>query len=107
MDSIHRCFELGESVKSVSEDIGYSRASIYQWRKKYLRGGSIALINDKNIQPGKMKEGSQKISPDMEIRQLREQLSTYPLNVHFYFPLSVHSYSSIYMYFLKKKISTL
>ena len=25
MDAIHRCFELGESVKSVSEDIGYSR----------------------------------------------------------------------------------
>ena len=29
MDAIHRCFELGESVKSVSEDIGYTRASIY------------------------------------------------------------------------------
>ena len=74
MDAIRRCFELGESVKSVSEDIGYSRASIYQWRKKYLRGGSIALMNDKNIQPGKMKEGSQKISPDMEIRQLQKQV---------------------------------
>lgn len=25
----HRCFELGESIRSVSEDIGYTRASIY------------------------------------------------------------------------------
>jgi transposase-like protein len=37
IDALHRCFELGESIKSVSEDIGYTRAafifggkSIYQ-----------------------------------------------------------------------------
>ena len=29
LDAIHRCFELGENIKYVSEDIGYSRASIY------------------------------------------------------------------------------
>ena len=29
MDAFHRCFELGESIKCVSEEIGYSRASIY------------------------------------------------------------------------------
>lgn len=29
MDALHRCFELGESIKSVSEEIGYTRASIY------------------------------------------------------------------------------
>lgn len=81
MDAIRRCFELGESVKSVSEDIGYSRASIYQWRKKYLRGGSIALMNDKNIQPEKMKEGSQKISPDMEIRQLQKQVNELQMEI--------------------------
>ena len=49
MEAIHRCFELGESIKSVSEAIGYTRASIYSWRKKYLHGGIPALINDKNI----------------------------------------------------------
>ena len=81
IDAIRRCFELGESVKSVSEDIGYSRASIYQWRKKYLRGGSIALMNDKNIQPEKMKEGSQKISPDMEIRQLQKQVNELQMEI--------------------------
>lgn len=44
MDAIHRCFELGESIKSVSEDIGNTRASIYSWRKKYLHGGITALM---------------------------------------------------------------
>ena len=29
MDAFHRCFELGESIKCVSEEIGYSRASIF------------------------------------------------------------------------------
>ncbi len=33
---LHRCFELGESVKSVSEDIGYTKSSIFSWRKKYF-----------------------------------------------------------------------
>ena len=40
MDAIHRCFELGESIKYVPEEIGYSRASIYAWRKKYLQEGT-------------------------------------------------------------------
>lgn len=31
MSAIHCCFELGESIKLVSENIGYSRASIYNW----------------------------------------------------------------------------
>ena len=30
LNAIHRCYELGENIKYVSEDIGYSRASIYQ-----------------------------------------------------------------------------
>ena len=35
IQAIHRCFECGESIKSVAEEIGYTRASIYAWRKKY------------------------------------------------------------------------
>ena len=38
---LHRCFEHGEDVKSVSEEIGYSRASIYNWRRKYLQRGRL------------------------------------------------------------------
>jgi len=47
LDAIRRCFECGESIKYVSEDIGYSRASIYQWRKRYLKKGTLGLMNNK------------------------------------------------------------
>lgn len=70
MDTIHRCFELGESVKSVSEDIGYSRTSIYCWRKRYLQGGTVALMNNKNIKPGTLSEGASPIN-DSQIEELR------------------------------------
>lgn len=48
MDAIYRCFERKENIKSVCEDIGYTRASIYSWRKKYLQGGTAALLSEKN-----------------------------------------------------------
>lgn len=73
MDALHRCFELGESIKSVSEEIGYTRASIYAWRKKYLRGGTAALKNDKNIPPDTLKEGNTP-APANEIEQLYAQI---------------------------------
>ncbi|EKC45908.1 transposase, partial [human gut metagenome] len=72
LDAIHRCYELGENIKYVSEDIGYSRASIYQWRKRYLKEGTLSLMNHKNITPGTLVEGSVSstdISSD-EINQL-------------------------------------
>lgn len=52
LDAIHRCYELGENIKYVSEDIGHSRPSIYQWRKRYLKEGTLGLMNHKNITPG-------------------------------------------------------
>lgn len=76
LDAIHRCYELGENVKYVSEDIGYSRASIYQWRKRYLKEGTLGLMNHKNITPGTLVEGSVSstdISSD-EINQLNTQI---------------------------------
>ena len=81
IDAIHRCFELGESVKSVSEDIGYSRASIYQWHKRYLRGGAIALMNNKNISPGQLKKGMETPSSDQDIRQLQEQVNDLQMEI--------------------------
>ena len=57
LNAIHRCYELGENIKYVSEDIGYSRASIYQWRKRYLKEGTLGLMNHKNITPGTLEIG--------------------------------------------------
>lgn len=73
LDAIHRCFELGEGIKYISEEIGYSRASIYAWRRKYLQGGTTALMNDKNIKPGTLKEGTRD-SLNAETQMLRARL---------------------------------
>ena len=51
LEILHRCFEEGEEIKSISEEYGYSRESIYSWRKKYLSGGAGALMNKKKDLP--------------------------------------------------------
>ena len=83
LDAIHRCYELGENIKYVSEDIGYSRASIYQWRKRYLKEGTLGLMNHKSITPGTLVEGSVSstdISSD-EINQLKAQMQDMQLEI--------------------------
>ena len=51
LEILHRCFEEGEAITSISEEYGYSRESIYSWRKKYLSGGAGALMNKKKDLP--------------------------------------------------------
>ena len=83
LNAIHRCYELGENIKYVSEDIGYSRASIYQWRKRYLKEGTLGLMNRKNITPGTLVEGSVSstdISSD-EINQMKVQIQDMQLEI--------------------------
>ena len=48
------CFEEGKDVQLVSAQIGYSRASIYTWRKKYLKEGMLGLMNTKDRKRGKL-----------------------------------------------------
>lgn len=84
LNAIHRCYELGENIKYVSEDIGYSRASIYQWRKRYLKEGRVGLMNNKNIKPGQLKEGNtsnNSYSSD-EIEQLKSQMQDMQLEIN-------------------------
>jgi transposase-like protein len=47
LNTLHRCFELGEDVEYVSREIGYSRCSIYKWRRIYLEKGAIGLMSSK------------------------------------------------------------
>ena len=78
LDVIKRCFELGESVKYVAEDIEYTRATIYQWRKKYLLKGKIALMNRKdNIE--KLLEGKKVFSYELEL--LKEKIFSMQLEI--------------------------
>ncbi len=79
IDAIYCCFEPGESVKSVSEDIGYTRANIYSWCKKYLQESTTALMNDKNIKPNTLAEGS--IAPVPELIQLQAQIKDMQMEI--------------------------
>ena len=82
LDAIHRCYELGENVKYVSQDIGYSRASIYQWRKRYLKEGTLGLMNNKNITPGQLIEGTPSAEASSnEIKHLKEQMQEMQLEI--------------------------
>ncbi len=48
LNALRRRFELGENVQLVSDEIGYSTASIYQWRRKYIQEGLAALMKPSN-----------------------------------------------------------
>lgn len=68
MDTLHRCFELGEDVEYVSRYIGYSRCIIYKWRRLYLEKGVVGLMSSKkNIK--------------------REPLASNPMQNHLYLKL--------------------
>ena len=51
MNILHRCFELGEDIEYVSREAGYSRASIYKWRRICKEKGGIALMSSKKQIP--------------------------------------------------------
>lgn len=73
LEVIRRCFEQGEDVQSVSKEIGYSPASIYTWRRKYILKGTAALMNSpKEHDRGKLPEGIP--GPSAEIEDLKAQL---------------------------------
>lgn len=81
MNAIHRCFELGESITSVLEDIGYTIAGIYTWRKRYLHGGIIALMNNKSIKPNTLTEGTHSAVPTSDLEQLQNQIKNMQMEI--------------------------
>lgn len=73
LEALHRCFELGEDVQSVSQEIGYSTASIYTWRKKFIQKGRVALMNSpKEHARGALSEGKSALIT--EIDDLKSQM---------------------------------
>lgn len=79
LSTLHRCFELGENVQWVSEEIGYSKASIYTWRKKYILKGAAALMNAGDDPRGKLTEGEPASSE--EIEKLKSQMQDMQLEI--------------------------
>ena len=56
IEAIKRCFQDGEDVRQVAEEMGVSRQSIHNWRRIVEKNGLVALMNrdkqkiiDKNI----------------------------------------------------------
>ena len=78
LSAIKACFEDGNDVQLVSAQIGYSRASIYIWRKKYLKEGMLGLMNTKDRKRGKLTpaigDPEKDPSSSKEIQQLKDQL---------------------------------
>ncbi len=75
---IKRFFEQSENIKYTSEDIGYSKTSIYQWRKYFLREGILDLMNHKNIPPQKLDQNITQVKTDVssshEMEELKKQM---------------------------------
>jgi hypothetical protein len=63
----------------VSEEIGYSRASIYIWRKKYILKGATALMNVSDDPRGKLPESEPASTEEME--KLKSQMQDMQLEI--------------------------
>ena len=80
-EAIHRCFELGEDVEYVSREIGYSRMSIYAWRRKYLKHGMVGLMAKKKSIPRQPLPQADLVPQSEELEALRTQLTELQLEV--------------------------
>lgn len=79
LEVLSRCFERGEDVKSVSEEIGYSRASIYTWRRKYLQKGMVALMTPADDPRGTLVPGA--VSSSEDIADLKAQMQEMQMQI--------------------------
>ena len=80
-ETIHRCFELGEDVDYVSRENGYSRMSIYAWRRKYLKYGMVGLMTKKKSIRRQPLPQAAPAPQSEELEALRSQLTELQDNV--------------------------
>ncbi len=76
---LHRCFIKGENVQLVSEETGYSRASIYTWRRKYQARGITALMNSNDDPRGELRQGTP--SSTNELYSLKQQIQDMQMEI--------------------------
>lgn len=79
LETIRRCFECGENVKLVSEEIGYSRSTIYQWKRLYDQKGAAAFMRYQDIPHDNLEEPSNSTSE--EIAELKTQIRKMQLKI--------------------------
>ena len=71
---LRRCFESGEDVQYVSREIGYSRMSIYGWRRKYVKYGMVGLMAKRKSIPRAPMLQDHALPESEELEKLRTQL---------------------------------
>ena len=71
---LRRCFELGEDIEYVSREIGYSRMSIYVWRRNYLKYGMVGLMAKRKSIPREPLPQNHASSQVEELEVLRAQV---------------------------------
>ena len=71
LDAIRRCYENGETLKSVAEEIGYSSVAILNWHKKYQEKGLVGLMNKSDTDSSKSPKDIQSIN---DIEALKAQM---------------------------------
>ena len=81
LDAIKRCFSLGEGVEYVSRDIGYSRASIYSWYRKYQKFGVAGLMSSKKQIKRENIDFNTEPSKQQEISELQEKIKQLQMEV--------------------------
>lgn len=81
LDAIKRCFSLGEGVEYVSRDIGYSRASIYSWYRKYQKFGVAGLMSSKKQIKRENIDFNTEPSKQQEISELQDQIKQLQMEV--------------------------
>ena len=76
MDAIRRCYYDGESIESVSRDIGYTPAAIKYWKRKYAKEGALSFMK---------KPDTKKTVPDndsaAEIAALKAQIEDMQMDI--------------------------
>lgn len=81
LDVIKRCFSLGEGVEYVSRDIGYSRASIYSWYRKYKKFGVAGLMSSKKQIKRENIDFNVEPSEQQDISELQDQIKQLQMEV--------------------------
>ncbi|MEG0191504.1 MAG: IS3 family transposase [Lachnospiraceae bacterium] len=80
LEIIHCCFEKGNPIKLVSEETGYSRASIYTWRRLYLVGGASLLISNKKHLPREELSAGSNFKFDSAVEELTAKIKDLELD---------------------------
>lgn len=71
---------MGAVVQSVSNEVGYSTASIYTWQRKYIQKGAATLTNPPN-ERGREKLIEGKVASSQEIGALNAKIQDMQMEI--------------------------